>query len=69
MAGRSPAPASLCGLYAFSLPFIWKLYAPWRDCADLSTSRLDMFDIFYLALGVGFFLLTLGLMRMLGRVS
>jgi len=28
-----------------------------------------MFDIFYLALGVGFFLLTLGLMRMLGRVS
>jgi hypothetical protein len=28
-----------------------------------------MFDVFYLALGVGAFLLTLGLVRLLGRIQ
>jgi hypothetical protein len=36
-------------------------------CGPLSW-RLDMFDIFFLALGVGFFVLTFALAKLLARV-
>ena len=36
-------------------------------CRPLSW-RLDMFDIFFLALGVGFFVLTFALAKLLARV-
>lgn len=47
---------------------VWKLYARRYECAGLSFWRLDMFDIFFLALGVGFFVLTFALAKLLARV-
>jgi hypothetical protein len=47
---------------------IWRIYALRMECPGLSSWRLDMFDIFFLALGAGFFGLTFILARLMARV-